>query len=67
MPGDLAGHRFTGPGGPVQCESILVMVWPPGKYARRPGARSELHKELDFRRSSSLSRTCSLSEEPVPS
>ena len=25
-PGDLAGHRFTRPKSPVQCESMLVIV-----------------------------------------
>ena len=36
MPGDLAGHRFTRPGTQVQCESMLVIVWLPGMYARWP-------------------------------
>ena len=35
-PGDLAGHRFTGPRSPVQCESMLVIDTQPGKYASRP-------------------------------
>ena len=36
MPGDLADHRFTRPEGLVQCESMLVIVWPPSTYAMWP-------------------------------
>ena len=40
-PGDLAGHKFTRPGGPVQWESMLVIVWPTGTYVTWPSARPE--------------------------
>ena len=32
--GSLAGHWFTWPEGPVQCEPMLGIVWPPGTYAK---------------------------------
>ena len=35
-PGDLAGKRFTRPGGPVQFESMFVIDIPPGMYVRWP-------------------------------
>ena len=40
-PGDLAGHRFTRPESLVQCESMLIIVWPPSMYVRWPDARLE--------------------------
>ena len=32
--GDLAGHRFTRPGGSVQCKSMLVTDTLPSNYVR---------------------------------
>ena len=38
---DPGGHRLTRLEGLVQYESILVIAWPSGMYARWPGARPE--------------------------
>ena len=38
-PGDIAGHRFTGPGGLAHCKSMFV--WPPSTYAKWPSTRPE--------------------------
>ena len=40
-PDDIAGHRFTRSKGPVQCDSMGVMVWLPDTSSRWPGARPE--------------------------
>ena len=40
-PDDLIGERFTKHGLLVQCESMLVFVWPSDTYARWPDARPE--------------------------
>ena len=34
MPGDLSGHHFTRPKGPVQCESMLASAYSP---SMKPG------------------------------
>ena len=41
MPGNLAGHRLTRPGGTVQCESMLVIDTPPSMYTRWPNQGRE--------------------------
>ena len=41
MPGDHADHRFPRPQGLVQCEAMLIIVWPSGTYAKRSSAKSE--------------------------
>ena len=41
IPGDLAGHKFTRPEGRVQCEFILVIVWPLESLSKRSDAKQE--------------------------
>ena len=39
--GEHADYRFPKLEDPVQGVSLLVIVWPPGMYARWPGAKLE--------------------------